>query len=174
IAVAKRQATRSFELRAALSLAKLYQSTGRAADAHAVLALVLDGFAPTPAMPEIAEAQALTALADNEEVKADAARRERRAQLQVGLANALMHARGFHAPETRAALDRASEYAPRRRSDGSPRDLLRPLGGQLHPRRSRAMRREIQLAHAGSRKDGRRSIRAHCTAGARRFPLDGR
>ena len=59
IAVAKQQGTRSFELRAALSLAKLYQSTGRPADAHAVLAPALEGFAPTPEMPEIAEAQAL-------------------------------------------------------------------------------------------------------------------
>jgi predicted ATPase len=59
IAVAKRQGTRSFELRAALSLAKLYQSTNRAADAHAVLAPALEGFSPTPEMPEIAEAQAL-------------------------------------------------------------------------------------------------------------------
>jgi predicted ATPase len=59
IAVAKRQATRSFELRAALSLAKLYQFTGRPAEAHAVLAPALDGFAPTSQMPEIAEAQAL-------------------------------------------------------------------------------------------------------------------
>ena len=48
IAVARRQATRSFELRAALSLAKLYQSTGRPADAHAVLAPALEGFSPTP------------------------------------------------------------------------------------------------------------------------------
>ena len=40
IAVAREQKARSFELRAALSLAKLYQSTGRAADAHSVLALV--------------------------------------------------------------------------------------------------------------------------------------
>ena len=61
IAVAKQQATRSFQLRAALSLAKLYQSTGRDADAHAVLAPALEGFAPTPEMPEIAEAQALLA-----------------------------------------------------------------------------------------------------------------
>ena len=59
IAVAKRQSTRSFELRAALSLAKLYQSTDRPADAHAVLAPALEGFSPTPEMPEIAEAQAL-------------------------------------------------------------------------------------------------------------------
>ena len=61
IAVAKRQGTRSFELRAALSLAKLYQSTGRPVDAHAVLAPALEGFSPTPEMPEIAEAQALLA-----------------------------------------------------------------------------------------------------------------
>jgi predicted ATPase len=59
IAVAKRQATRSFRLRAALSLAKLYQSTARPADAHAVLAPALEGFTPTLEMPEIAEAQAL-------------------------------------------------------------------------------------------------------------------
>jgi predicted ATPase len=43
----------------ALALAKLYQSTGRLAEAHAVLAPALEGFAPTPEMPEIAEAQAL-------------------------------------------------------------------------------------------------------------------
>ena len=61
IAVAKQQGTRSFELRAALSLAKLYQSTARPAEAHAVLAPALEGFAPTPEMPEIAEAQALLA-----------------------------------------------------------------------------------------------------------------
>ena len=56
IAVAKQQGTRSFELRASLSLAKLYQSTNRAAEAHAVLVPALEGFSPTP---EIAEAQAL-------------------------------------------------------------------------------------------------------------------
>jgi hypothetical protein len=61
IAVAKQQGTRSFELRAALSLAKHYESTGRLADAHAVLAPALEGFAPTPEMAEIAEAQALLA-----------------------------------------------------------------------------------------------------------------
>ena len=59
IVVAKQQAARGYELRAALALAKLYQSTGRAAEAHAVLAPALEGFAPTDEMPEIAEAQAL-------------------------------------------------------------------------------------------------------------------
>jgi predicted ATPase len=59
IAVATRQGTRNFALRAALSLARLYQSTDRPADAHAVHAPALEGFAPTPEMPEIAEAQAL-------------------------------------------------------------------------------------------------------------------
>ena len=59
IAVAKQQGTCSFELRAALSLAKLYQSTARPTEAHAVLAPALEGFAPTTEMPEIAEAQAL-------------------------------------------------------------------------------------------------------------------
>ena len=61
IAIARQQGARSFGLRAALSLAKLYQSTVRPADACAVLAPALEGFAPTPEMPEIAEAQALLA-----------------------------------------------------------------------------------------------------------------
>jgi predicted ATPase len=68
IAIAHQQGARSFELRAALSLAKLYQSTGRPVEAHAVLAPALEGFLPTPEMPEIAEAQALLAALDNEGV----------------------------------------------------------------------------------------------------------
>ena len=56
IAVAKQQATRSFELRAAISLAKLYQATGRSGEAQAVLGPALEGFAPTPEMREIEEA----------------------------------------------------------------------------------------------------------------------
>ena len=61
IAIAQEQGARSYELLAALSLAKLYQSTNRPAEAHAVLAPALEGFPPTPEMPEIAEAQALLA-----------------------------------------------------------------------------------------------------------------
>ena len=61
IAIARHQGARSFELRAAVSLAKLQESTGRRVDAHAVLASALEGFSPTPEMPEIAEAQALLA-----------------------------------------------------------------------------------------------------------------
>jgi adenylate cyclase len=57
IVIAKRQGARSYELPASLALAKLYQSTDRLAEAHAVLAPALEGFTPTPEMPEIAEAQ---------------------------------------------------------------------------------------------------------------------
>jgi hypothetical protein len=64
IAVAKRQGTRSFELRAALSLAKLYRESSRPADARAVLAPALEGFSPTPEMPEIGEALELMAAID--------------------------------------------------------------------------------------------------------------
>jgi hypothetical protein len=42
-------------------LARLYNSTGRPADAHASLATALNGFSPTPKFPEIAEAQTLLA-----------------------------------------------------------------------------------------------------------------
>jgi class 3 adenylate cyclase/predicted ATPase len=112
IAVAKQQATRSFEVRAALALAKLYRATGRDADAHAALAPALEGFAPTPELPEIIEAQALlAALAETEEVKADAEQRHRLTQLQVAYGNALFSARGFGAPETQEAFARARESA---------------------------------------------------------------
>ena len=64
IAVAQQQKARSFELRAALDLARLYNSTSRSTDAYALLAPALKGFSPTPEFPEIAEAQTLlTALA---------------------------------------------------------------------------------------------------------------
>jgi predicted ATPase len=62
IAVSRRQGTRSFALRAALSLAKLYQSTARPNEAYAVLAPALEGFSPTLDMPEIAKAEALLAV----------------------------------------------------------------------------------------------------------------
>jgi predicted ATPase len=61
ITVAQQQKARSFELRAALDLARLYNSTSRSADAHALLASALKGFSPTPEFPEIAEAQTLLA-----------------------------------------------------------------------------------------------------------------
>ena len=59
IDVARQQSARSLGLQAALALAKLLRSTGQAAEAHAVLAPALEGFSPTPEMPEIVEAQAL-------------------------------------------------------------------------------------------------------------------
>jgi hypothetical protein len=55
------QKGRSFELRAALDLARLYNSTSRSGDAYALLAPALKGFSPTPEFPEIAEAQTLLA-----------------------------------------------------------------------------------------------------------------
>ena len=59
IAIAQSQKARSFELRAALSLAKLYRAANRDADAHAVLAPAVEGFPPTRQFPELAEAQTL-------------------------------------------------------------------------------------------------------------------
>jgi adenylate cyclase len=59
IAVAKRQGARGYELLASLSLAKLYQSTDRPNEAYAALAPALEGFSPTPELPQIAAAQAL-------------------------------------------------------------------------------------------------------------------
>ena len=108
VAVAARQNARFFGLRAALWLAKLYQSSGRPADAHAVLAPALEGFAPTLEMPEIAQAQALLAtLAESHDVKREAAQRRRRLDLQTSYGRALLWAKGFAAEETKAALARS-------------------------------------------------------------------
>jgi predicted ATPase len=100
------------ELRAAVSLTRLYQSTDRAADAHDVLAAALDGFSPTPEFPEVEEAhELLAAVAETDEVKNAAASRQRRLKLQTAYANALIHARGHGAPETSAAFAKAQTLA---------------------------------------------------------------
>ena len=112
IAIANEQGARSFGLQAVLALAKLYQSTGRPVEAHAVLAPALEGFSPTPEMPEIAEAQALfAALAETDEVKAAEAQRQRRLHLQTAYGQAMMWSKGFAAEETKAAFARAAELA---------------------------------------------------------------
>jgi predicted ATPase len=112
IAVAKQQSARSFELRAALALAKLYQSTTRPIEAYDILASALEGFSPTAEMQEIAEAQTLlTALAETDEVRPQVAQRQRRLQLQTGYAQAVAFSKGFLAEETKVAFERASELA---------------------------------------------------------------
>ena len=113
-AIANEQGARSFGLQAVLALAKLYQSTGRPLDAHALLAPALEGFSPTPEMPEIAEAQTLfAALAETDEVKASEAHRQRRLHLQTAYGQAMMWAKGFAAEETQAAFSRATELTAR-------------------------------------------------------------
>jgi hypothetical protein len=62
IAIAQSQKARSFELRAALSLAKLYRAANRDADTHAVLAPAVEGFPPTQQFPELTDAQALLSM----------------------------------------------------------------------------------------------------------------
>ena len=61
IAIAKGQGARGYALLASHSLAKLYLSAGRPKDAQAMLASALEGFSPTPEMPELAEAMSLSA-----------------------------------------------------------------------------------------------------------------
>ena len=91
IAIARGQGARTFGLQAGLKLAKLYQSTGRPVEAQGALAPALEGFSPTPEMPEIAEAQALlAALAETDEVRAEVAQRHRLTQLQVSYGNAMI------------------------------------------------------------------------------------
>ena len=112
IAIAQQHKARSFQLRAALSLAKLYHSTGRHVDAHDILAPALDDLAPTPEMPEIAEGQALlAALAEADAWKSAAGSRERRLKLQTSYGHAMAMSRGFASEEANAAFARVRELA---------------------------------------------------------------
>jgi predicted ATPase len=114
IAIAQSQKARSFELRAALSLAKLYHAADRDADAHAVLAPAVEGFPPTQQFPELTEAQTLlAALSETDEVRNTAALHQRRLRLQTSYGQALIRAKGYHVPETSVAFARARELASR-------------------------------------------------------------
>ena len=112
IAVAQRQDARSFGLLAALKLAKVYQSTARPVDAHDILAPALEGFSPTPEMPEIAEGQALlAALVETDRVKVAAASRERRLKLQTSYSQAMAWSKGYANEETKAVLAQTERLA---------------------------------------------------------------
>jgi predicted ATPase len=65
IEIARGQGTRSFELRAALALAKLYHATQRDEGARALLGPALEGFSPTQEFPEIEQAQTLLAAVNS-------------------------------------------------------------------------------------------------------------
>jgi ATP/maltotriose-dependent transcriptional regulator MalT len=62
IEIARGQQTRTFELRAALSLAKLYQTTGRDQVASELLVPALVGFNAGPGVPEVEEAHRLLTM----------------------------------------------------------------------------------------------------------------
>jgi class 3 adenylate cyclase/predicted ATPase len=169
IAIAQKQGTRSFELRASLALAKLYQSTTRPIEAHVVLARALEGFTLTPEMPEIAEAQALlTALAATDEVKVEAAHRQRLTQLHVARANALWAARGVGAPETTEAFARAREsaYGDKDAPDRLPSDFglwaSSYIRGELPSMRAHAA---AFLGDLEASPDSAEASVAHCIAG---------
>jgi predicted ATPase len=62
IEIARNQQTRMFELRAALSLAKLYHTTGRDHVASELLTPALAGFNAGPEVPEVEEALRLLTM----------------------------------------------------------------------------------------------------------------
>ena len=59
--IARMQQVKTFELRSALSLAKLYQTTGRELAVDGLLVPALIDFAEGPELPEVAEAKCLLA-----------------------------------------------------------------------------------------------------------------
>ena len=164
IAVAKRQGTRSFELRAALSLAKLYQLTARPVDAHAVLAPALEGFAPTPEMPEIAEAQALlAALARADEVKTARGIAPAAAPAcRTAYGQAIITPRGFAADETKTALCARPRSSRRREGDATERfgGRLRAVGRQLFARRTQPVAGRMRRAFLRDTEDEGRMTEA--------------
>jgi hypothetical protein len=62
IQIARAQQTRTFELRAALSLAKVYQATGRDQAARELLVAASAGFSEEPELPEVEQANRLLAM----------------------------------------------------------------------------------------------------------------
>jgi hypothetical protein len=155
IAVAQQQKAKSFELHAALSLAKLYQSINRNVDAHGVLAAAFEGFSPTPEFPEIEKAQGLLAtLTELDEVKGATAARERRLKLQTDYGLATAWSRGFAAEETKAAFARAHELtAGSQTSD----ERFTTLYGQWGARLQRA---ELDLARETAEAFLREAVKA--------------
>ena len=169
IAIAQSQKARSFELRAAMSLAKLYRAANRDADAHAVLAPAVEGFPPTQQFPELTDAQALlAALSESDTVKNAAALRQRRVHLQTSLGNALIWAKGYQAPETSAAFARARELASRE-EDASERfsTYYGLWGGHLNRGEPAPMREmaELFLREATARPDCPETLIAHRISG---------
>ena len=169
IAIAQSQKARSFELRAALSLAKLYRAANRDAQAHAVLAPAVEDFPPTEQFPELAEAQTLlAALSESDAVKSAAMLRQRRVHLQIGLGNALIWTKGFHAPETAAAFARARELASRE-EDASERfaAYFGLWAGHLNRGEPAPMREmaELFLREATARPNCPETLVAHRTFG---------
>jgi predicted ATPase len=173
IAIAQSQKARSLELRAALSLAKLYRGANRDADAHAVLAPAVEGFPPTQQFPELTEAQVLLgALSESDAVKNAVAMRQRRLHLQTSLGNALIWAKGYHAPATSAAFARARELASR--VEGASERFSAYYGlwaGHLHRGEPAPLREmaELFLREAAVRPNCPEAVVAHRISGVTRF-----
>jgi class 3 adenylate cyclase/predicted ATPase/ABC-type transport system involved in cytochrome c biogenesis ATPase subunit len=173
IAIAQSQKARSFELRAALSLAKLYRAANRDADAHTVLAPAVEGFLPTRQFPELTEAQALlAALSESDVVKSAAALRQRRLHLQIGLGNALIWSKGQQAPETSAAFARARELASQEEDASERFSAYHGLfvghlsRGEPAPMREMA---ELFLREAAARPNCPETLVAHFISGVTRW-----
>jgi class 3 adenylate cyclase/predicted ATPase len=79
-----------------------------------------------------AAAQLARALGQIETLPATAALRREQIKLQIALANALMHTKGYAAPETKAALDLARAMVERAEALGEPPDDPLSLLSVLH------------------------------------------
>src|SRR5262249_36022444 len=114
----------------------------------------------------------LAALSASDAVKNAAALRQRRVHLQISLGNALIWAKGYHAPETTAAFARARELASRV-EDASERfsayyGLWVGHLTRCEPEPMREMA-ELFLREATARPDCPEAVVAHRISGQTRF-----
>jgi predicted ATPase len=69
LAIARQQQAKSFELRAAMSMARLWRDQGKRAQARALLAPIYGWFTEGFAMPDLKEAKALLDELGDDEVE---------------------------------------------------------------------------------------------------------
>ena len=121
------QGTRSFQLRAALSLAKLYQLTGRPAEAHDASRPRSKAFRLRPRCRRSPKRNRCS----RQWRRATRSRRGGAAatttHLRVAYGHALIATRGYGAPETTEAFTEAREMTDRRQR------CARALGGRIRP-----------------------------------------
>ena len=111
VEVSEHQGMRTYRLLASLSLAKLYLSTARPVEAHAVLAPALEGFTDAGNARDRRGAGAAGGARGDRRGQGEASAAAATDAVADAYGNALLPVRGYGAPETTEAFARARESA---------------------------------------------------------------